>query len=125
MEVAEVCAAAAICPEDALVGLDIKNAFGEVEWADAFLAAVATAPRLAVPMATMWCNFSIHIFLQDAHGFGWHAFEIYGSMIQGNLEGQPGFCMVIAVVLHAVESSPLLARWAQRIRHWLYVDDWI
>ena len=44
-EVAEVRAAATAFPEDALLGLDIKNAFGAAQWADALLAVVAKAPR--------------------------------------------------------------------------------
>ena len=76
-------------------------------------------------MAAMWQNFSVTVYLKDADGHGWHAFHIYGSMIQGNLEGQPGFCMVIAVVLHEVVNDPRVSGWCRRIRHWLYVDDWV
>ena len=50
----EVRSAAAIFPDDALLGLDIKNAFGAVQWADALLAAVAKAPCLAIPMSMLW-----------------------------------------------------------------------
>ena len=125
LEVAEVRAAASIFPDDALVGLDIENAFGAVTWADALQATIAKAPRLAVPLATMWCNFKTTVYMKDADGYGWHAFHIYGSMIQGNLEGQPGFCIVIAVVLHEVVNHPRYSPLSKRIRHWLYVDDWI
>ena len=37
----------------ALIGLGIACAFGQVQWADARLAAVAKAPKFAVPMAVM------------------------------------------------------------------------
>jgi hypothetical protein len=125
LEVAEVRAAASLFPQDALMGLDIKNAFGEVAWSDALLAAVDKAPRLAVPMAAMWRNFSMTVYLKDADSHDWHAFKIYGSLIEGNLESQPAFCLVIAVVLHIVIMDPRLSHWSPRIRHWLFVDDWI
>ena len=76
LEIAEIRAAAAMFPDDALIGLDIKNAFGEVEWADALQAAAAKAPRLAVPMAAMWNNLSDAAYLKDADGHGWHKFTI-------------------------------------------------
>ena len=79
----------AAAPGDALLGVDIKNAFGAVQWADALMAAVAKAPCLAVPMAMMWQSSYMVVFVQDADGHGWHGFFIYGSLIQGNLEGQP------------------------------------
>ena len=40
-------------PDDALIGLDIENAFGHVEWTDALQVVVSKAPGLAVPVATM------------------------------------------------------------------------
>ena len=79
-EVAEVRAAAALYPDNALISLDVQNAFGEVRWADALWAAVRRAPKLAVPMAAMWrCGF-VQVFLPDEHGEGWHAIMAYGSL---------------------------------------------
>ena len=124
-EIAEVRAAAALFPDDVLIGLDIKNAYGAVHWADALHAMVAKVPRLAVPLSMMWRSFSVVVFLRNAEDSGWHAFNIHGSLIQGNLEGHPAFCVVIAVALRAVISDSRLVQWKGRIRHWLYVDDWV
>ena len=59
LEICEVRAAAAAFPDSALLGLDMKNAFGTVRWADVLLAAVAKAPRLAVVLAALWSNLSM------------------------------------------------------------------
>ena len=40
-------------------------------------------------------------------------------------EGQAAFCVVIASVLHAVVHHPPMAEHRKRIKHWLYVDDWV
>ena len=69
-------AAARAYPDRVLIGLDIKNAFGQVQWADALLAAAAKSPKLAVPMATMMSGGQLHVHLQDAVGRGWHSFLI-------------------------------------------------
>ena len=76
-------------------------------------------------MAMMRRSFSVTVYLRDADGHGWHKLQIFGRIIQGNLEGQPGFCMVIAMMLHEVVNDPRVSRWRRRVRHWLYVDDWI
>ena len=65
------------------------------------------------------------VHLQNSDGSGWHSFLIYGSLVQGNLEGQPAFCMVIAAVLLAAAADPRIASHKDQVRHWLYVDDWI
>ena len=44
VEVAEIRAAAAHKPDKALVSLDVKNAFGSVQWHQALLALLAVAP---------------------------------------------------------------------------------
>ena len=103
----------------------MKNAFGQIRWADALLLTVAQAPKLAVPLATMWWDIRMMVFLQDADGHGWHFFHIYGSLIQGNQEGSPVFCIVIAAVLHMAVHHTSFARHRGSIRHWLHVDDWI
>ena len=53
-EVAEVRAAAAAFPDNVILSLDVKNAFGEVAWPVALRAALRRAPLIAVPMAAMW-----------------------------------------------------------------------
>ena len=67
----------------------------------------------------------LEVYLQDQDGYGWHAIFIYGSLIQGNQEASPAFCILIAVVQHAVVHSPCLVGTEHRIRHWTYIDDWI
>jgi len=76
-------------------------------------------------METMWNCLRIAVYMQDENGNGWHMFPIYGSLIQGNLEGHPALYMIIAVVLHIVVNDPRLSQWSTRIRHWPYVDDWV
>ena len=75
-------------------------------------------------MAMAWQSHSMVVWMQDHHRSGWHSFSIYGSIVQGNLEGQPCFCIAIAVVLHMVVADPRLSQWRSRIKHWIYVDDW-
>ncbi|CAK0833281.1 unnamed protein product, partial [Prorocentrum cordatum] len=125
LEIAEVRAAARTFPHRALIGLDIKNAVGQVRWADALKAAVAEAPMVAAPMAILCWELRVEVFLSDANGKGWHSCFIHGSLIQGNQEGHPAFCMVIAVVWHVVVNDPRLQPCRLEIRHWLYVDDWL
>ncbi|CAK0821398.1 unnamed protein product, partial [Prorocentrum cordatum] len=62
---------------------------------------------------------------QDSVGHGWHSFTIYGSLAEGNPDGLPEFCIVIAVILEIVVSDPRLAAHRRSILHWLYMDDWI
>ena len=124
-EIAEVRAAAAAYPDRAIVTLDTKNAFGEVTWPIALRAALERAPKLAIPMAAMWrCGHAL-VYTMTPSGTGWHAFPVHGSLVQGNLEGAPAFCLVIACVQLEVEKDPRLAGWRTSIRHWQYIDDWV
>ena len=99
LEVAELRAASRLRPQDAIVSLDIKNAFGAVEWADALEAVLRRAPALAPMLAVQWSSLQIRIWLQDADGRCWHVMVVFGSLLQGGLDGRPVFCVVIAVVL--------------------------
>ena len=124
LEVAEVRAAAAIFPEDAFVSLDVKNAFGTVEWADALGAVTERLPQLAVPLTLQWSSFRTIVYTQDPDGHGWHAFEITGSLVQGNVEAQTVFCILIGVVVQKVHGDPRLPECVRkRLRSWAYVDD--
>ena len=76
-------------------------------------------------MAMMWRDFQPEVWLQNENGHGWHAFYIYGSVIQGNQEGSPAFCILIAAVLHTVVHHPDLASYRLQVIHWMYVDDWV
>jgi hypothetical protein len=123
-EIGEVRAAVSAFPHRAMLSLDIKNAFGEVSWAVAMRAVLQRAPLLAGPLVSMWYSGSSTVHTAAADGT-WSAWPIHGSLIQGNLEAQPIFCLIMAVALDAVRSDPSLAAWAAVIRHWQYVDDWI
>ena len=89
-EVEEVRAAARLFPEDAIIGLDIKSAFGAVQWADALIAAVAKAPRLAVPMAVMWQSLSLVVWLRSVGDKWWHCFPILAVSPRAALKGIRG-----------------------------------
>ena len=126
LEIAEVRAAAAIYPEDAVLGLDMKNAFGAVSWADALPALVAHLPKLAVPLALQLSCFGIIVYLKDVDGQGWHCFKILGSLVQGDVEAHSIFCVVIAIVAARVHADTRIPATARRsLRSWLYVDDWV
>ena len=45
------------------------------------------------------------VWLPDLHGDGWHVLMIYGSLLQGGLDGHPVFCLVIAVVMVKVRAD--------------------
>ena len=122
LEVGQVRAAAAVRPDWALVSADLKNAFGRVRWADALLAAAASVPRLAVPLATCWAIGCIDMWLQSEDGWGWRCVVVVGSLVQGNLEGHPTFCIVLAVVLIRF-SGRLPVDVRKVLYHWEYVDD--
>jgi hypothetical protein len=123
-EIGEVRAAVGAFPHRTMLSLDIKNAFGEVSWPVALRAVLKRAPLLAGPLVSMWHSGSTTVHTAAADG-SWSAWPIHGSLIQGNLEAQPIFCLIMAVALDAVRSDPALAAWTALIRHWQYVDDWI
>ena len=62
------------------------------------------------------------VFLEQISG-EWESFTVFGGVVQGNQEGTPVFCLVIAGVLRRVQEDPRLA--GAPLIHWLYVDDWI
>ena len=53
-EIAEIRAAALLDPTKALVSLDVKNAFGSVQWSDALQAVLRRAPKLGKLLALQW-----------------------------------------------------------------------
>ena len=46
-------------------------------------------------------------------------------MLQGNLEGSPGFCLVLADAVDEMLLDPEIQQWIKQIRIWMYVDDMI
>ena len=123
-EIGEVRAAVGAFPDRAILSLDIRNAFGEVSWPVALHTVLKRAPLLAGPLACMWQSGATNVHTAAPDG-SWTKWPIHGSLIQGNLEAQPIFCLVMAEALEAVCNDPALAEWAALIRHWMYVDDWI
>ena len=122
-EVAEVRAATQLHPDRPLLSLDIENAFGSVEWADALTAVIERVPRLAPLLAIQWHALQIRLWLRDADGVGWHVMMIYGSLLQGGLDGHPVFCVLIGVVLMHIRSDGRVSTFWALIGVWLYVDD--
>ena len=122
-EVAEVRAAASLEPDKALMSLDVQNAFGAVQWKDALLAVAAAVPKLGPLLAVQWHACKLRLWVQDANGQGWRLILIYGSLLQGGLDGHPIFCLVMAVFLDRLAANQIVAvRWAE-VRVWDYVDD--
>ena len=123
--VAEVRAAAALRPDHAIVSLDFKNAFGMVRWSDALLGTVASAPRLATPLACLWQPGEVNVMVQRENGLQWEAMPVTGGLVQGFVEASPVFCMVLAGLMRKVHSDPQISRsdWDE-ILEWAYIDDW-
>ena len=89
-EIGEIRAAARLRPQDALVSLDLMNAFGAVQWIDALRAVQSTMPMLGPLLAIQWMTMRLQLWQQDADGGGWHALVIYGSLLQGGLVRNDG-----------------------------------
>ena len=101
--------------------LDVKNAFGCIEWATALSTMTRKAAKLAHPLAAMWRPGRIAVWLQDGAGQGWHVLHIYGSLVQGGQEAHPTFCLIIAVVIDETRKRlTVIGIWAF---FWTYVDD--
>ena len=123
LEIGELRAASKLNPEHAFVSLDIKNAFGSVEWKDALRTVTAAVPKLAPLLAIQWQACQIRLWLRDANGIGWHAFVICGSLLQGGLDGHPVFCLVIGVVVTKISTHSEIVHHWRTMKVWVYVDD--
>ena len=123
LEIAELRAAAKLNPDCAIVSLDIKNAFGSVEWKDALRTVTAAAPKLAPVLAIQWQSCQIRLWLRDAEGPGWHVLIIYGSLLQGGLDGHPVFCLIMGVIVAKVAAHGDIADHWHTMKVWMYVDD--
>ena len=127
-EIAQVRAAARAFPGRAFISLDVKNAFGAVEWARALRAVLRRAPQLAAPLAACWQPGCVLVYTQlpqEAEVNGWHCFAIYGSLVQGNCEAHIVFCLVMADVHADLFGDPAPDWLLQAAKVWIYVDDWI
>ena len=122
-EVAELRAAALLRPHATFVGLDVKNAFGSVLWHQALEVVLATAPKLALPLASLWqcARVAVHTACEDGT---WTSFDITGSLVQGNVEAHVVFCLVISQAMHLAHHDPdVLPQARASWWYWLYVDD--
>ena len=55
----------------------------------------------------------------------WEAVQLTGSLVQGNLEGSPGFCFVAADGEDQLNANPRMQKWTRCTKHCRHVDDWI
>ena len=120
LEVEQIRAAAALQPDRALVSLDVENACGSVEWADALEVALDNAPAFAPALASMWAPGRIHLYTQQQDGT-WAQFPVFGGLFQGGCDGHPCFCLVIGTVLAQVLRAS--GSYLEHMLVWLYVDD--
>ena len=125
VEIAEIRAAVAHMPEKTLVRLDVKNAFGSIHWHQALLVLLASAPKLAAPLACLWSNGYVDVFTANCVG-SWDSSRIPGSLAQGNVEARLVFCLTMANALHRAYHDPAVTPLARATWwYWLYVDDCI
>ena len=118
LELADIQAETRAEPTDALVSLDIKNAFGSIAWANALQIVATLAPKLAHFMACVWAPGSQLIWTQTADQISWTAMRAVGSLIQGGPEAHPVFCLVMAVILQDSQQ-----RLQIQALIWAFVDD--
>ena len=103
LQLAEVHAEIAAHPDHALASLDVRNAFGSIEWADALRIVTASAPSLAPFLATIWGAGRQVIHTQSAHTGEWTSSAACGSLIQGGPEAQHIFCIVMAEMIQEAQ----------------------
>ena len=82
----------------ALVSLDVKNAFGSVEWPDALDACMRLVPAIAPDLAEMWAPGKVQIHVEVANS-QWKPIPVYGSLLQGGQDGHSVFCLVMSIAL--------------------------
>ena len=121
-QIAQVRAAASAFPTRVLLSLDVKNAFGAVPWHVAMDATLALVPALAPALAAAWAPGAASVFTQTQDG-GWSSFDITGSLVQGNPEGSPVYCLVAAAVLQRARGALARNPKVKMPREWSYVDD--
>ena len=91
---------------------------------DALKRLTASVPRLAVPVATQWANRSTTVYAQSAAD-SWVPIQVSGGVIQGFVEAQPIFCVVLAELRERVLADPVSALHDDPHHiDWAYIDDW-
>ena len=122
-EVFEVRAAARAWPMRPLIAIDVRNAFGALSWPVA-LAAAAAVPALAAAVAAAWAPGRTRLWTAAPDGT-WTGAWLSGSVIQGNPEGSPLYCLVAAKVSKEFRSAPALRDHLGNLHDWQFVDDWV
>ena len=122
LHLAQVRAAAAAFPGRVLLSLDVKNAFGAVPWDVALACTLETVPALAPVLTAAWSHGSTKVFTQQPDGH-WQPFETTGSLVQGNPEGSPVYCLVAAVVHRRARAELAPRLRGCLVREWSFVDD--
>ena len=122
-EVLEVRAAARAWPDRPLIALDVKNAFGALGWANT-LEAAALVPALAATMGAAWASGRVRIWTAAPDG-GWTSTWTTGSVIQGNPEGSPLYCLTAAKVDRELRQREDMQPHLASLHDWAYVDDWV
>ncbi|MFM7981463.1 MAG: hypothetical protein ACKPKO_19315, partial [Candidatus Fonsibacter sp.] len=77
-------------PDRACVSLDLTNAVGTVQWADALQATLRQVRQLAPALAAQWAPGYITLFIQQADAT-WAECRVYGGVFQGGCDGHPCF----------------------------------
>ena len=86
LEVEQIRAASGKDPSKAFVSLDVANAFGAVQWADALEAVIDRAPGLAPALAAQWAPRAITLFTQQRDGT-WQPMMVYGASFRAAAMG--------------------------------------
>ena len=122
LQLAQVRAAAKCFPQKALISLDVKNAFGAIPWNVALSCVLDTVPALAPALAAAWSQGTTLVYTQQPEGH-WEGFDTTGSLVQGNPEGSPVYCLVAAVVLRRARARLSSTLAGKVLRDWSFVDD--
>ena len=99
LELAHVQAEVRAQPDRALVSLDVKNAFGCIQWAAALRIVTTLVPKLAHFLTAVWGVGHQRIWTQTRDPHIWAFMDAIGSLIQGGPEAHQIFCLVMAVIL--------------------------
>ena len=91
--------------------------------ADALTAVTATVLILGPMLAIQWMSMKLKLWLQDADGGGWHCLFVYGSLLQGGLDGHPVFFLVIGVMILKIRHDGRISAQWHELLVWIYVDD--
>ena len=124
-EIAEIRACLTNRPTTTLVSLDVKNAFGSVQWHQALELLLSSAPKLAPPLAALWSSGHTDIYTTQENG-AWESFSITGSLVQGNAEAHLICCLLMATTMRLAYHDPQVTQEARAAWwYWIYVGSCI